>query len=56
MNKINDTGPPAYSIWDNNQRTPQKHYNIYVKVTGTKNTIYNDQMGKFPVISIRGHK
>ena len=35
---------------------PLKHCNIYVKVTETKNTIYTDQAGKFPVTSRRGHK
>ena len=31
-------------------------YNICVKITDRKHTIYNDQTDKFPVTSRRGHK
>ena len=34
---------------------PQKHYDIYMKVTGTDNSIYTNQTGKLPVTSGRGH-
>ena len=36
--------------------TTKNHYNIYVKLTDMKNTIYNDQTCKLPVSSRRGHK
>ena len=36
--------------------SPQKHQDIYVKVTDTKKKVYSDQTVKFPVTSRRGHK
>ena len=54
--KIKYTDPTTCSIWDNNQRTPKNNYNIYVKVTRMKDTIYTDQIGKFLVNSRRRNK
>ena len=33
---------------------PKNYYDIYMKVTGMKNTIYNVQTGKLPVTYGRG--